>query len=262
MAMVRIGWMTWAEKPARRAGSRSGAGENVPRGTVEAPGQPGPVIHVEEARHGARYTHESALQQALRLFGLALLLVVMGAQMTTADPQRQTHKGYEMPPYQVERTDGDIEVRRYAPHIVAEVTVEGDRSTAVNRGFRVLAGYIFGGNAERRKVAMTVPVTQSPKSQDDLWTIRFMMPADFSADTLPSPDDQRIRFITTPAERQVVIRFSGLPGTAVLDRKTGVLRAWAASNGLELSSGPHFYFYDAPMTLPWNRRNEVAFTVR
>ena len=57
--------------------------------------------------------------------------------------QEQTHKGYEMPPYTVERVEDGHELRVYGPHLVAEVTVRGDRSTAVGRGFSVLAAVLL-----------------------------------------------------------------------------------------------------------------------
>lgn len=204
---------------------------------------------------------------------LAAALAIGGVQAASA-AEPGGHGGYEGPPYSVERAEGAIELRRYAPHLVAEVTVEGDRSAAVLRGFRVLAGYIFGGNAEGREIAMTVPVAQSPAlpggglvgsvrdAETGPWTVRFMMPSDFRPDTLPAPDDGRIRFLTTPAERQIVARFSGLPTSGAFDSHAEALRGWAAAWGLTITDGPHLYYYDDPMTLPWNRRNEIAFGVR
>lgn len=185
----------------------------------------------------------------------ALLVFTFGGEL-----RAETHKGYEMPPYAVEAAEGAREVRAYGAHLVAEVTVEGDRSTAVGRGFRVLAGYIFGGNAAGDKIAMTVPVAQTPVGEGT-WTVRFMMPAKWTRETLPAPKDARIRFVEVAPERQVVERFSGLPQTADMERRAAALRVWAEARGLRVVAGPHFYFYDAPMTLPWRRRNEVAFTV-
>ena len=175
----------------------------------------------------------------------------------------QTHKGYEMPPYRVERVEDGHELRVYGPHLVAEVTVRGDRSTAVGRGFSVLAGYIFGGNMGGEKLAMTVPVAQTPDAgEGDLWVVRFMMPRDQTLESLPKPKDDRIRLLQMPGDRQVVTVFSGLPETTDLAARAEALRAWAEGAGLTVLAGPHYYFYDAPMTLPWNRRNEVAFTIR
>jgi hypothetical protein len=174
------------------------------------------------------------------------------------------HKGYEMPPYTVEAAEGDRELRLYGPHLLAEVTVTGDRSGAAGTGFRLLAGYIFGRNAARAKIAMTVPVAQVPVGARGArtWTMTFMMPADWPRDRLPAPDDARIRLVDDPGGRQVVERFSGWPGEDDLWARAEALRAWAAARGLSVDGPPRFYFYDAPMTLPWRRRNEVAFAVR
>ena len=187
-----------------------------------------------------------------------IVAVALALSAGRAGGEEMTRKGYEMPPYRVEALEGGVELRRYDARLVAEVEVEGDRS--IGRGFRVLAGYIFGGNAGGEKIAMTVPVTQTP---DDAgrWTVRFIMPSDKVAEALPKPDDARIRFVTLPPERQAVVSFSGLPRTADLEERAEGLRQWIAAKGLRVTAGPHFQFYDSPMTLPWNRRNEVSFTV-
>ena len=67
----------------------------------------------------------------------------------------------EQPRYQVLQSDGAFELRQYEPMLVAHVEVEGDASGARNAGFRLLAGYIFGGNQGQRKIEMTAPVTQA-----------------------------------------------------------------------------------------------------
>lgn len=191
---------------------------------------------------------------------LAGLLGVLMAVPGVAGAEGQTHKGYEMPPYRVELAEGAMELRSYGAHLVAEVSVSGSREDSIGAGFRVLAGYIFGGNAAGQKIAMTVPVAQSPEGEGR-WTVRFMMPQSFSPATLPAPKDGSIRFVTVPPERQVAIRFTGTRGDKVLAERGDELRAWAAAKGLTITAGPHYYFYDGPMTLPWARRNEVAFTV-
>lgn len=185
-----------------------------------------------------------------------------------------TYKSTETPSYVVERAEGPIEVRAYAPRIVAEVAVTGSQSQAVSAGFRVLAGYIFGGNEGGAKVAMTTPVTQVPgqsiamttpvtqMARDGNWLVQFTMPASFTLDTLPKARDPAIRFQTLPAHRQIVVRFSGVAGEKVLAAKEGELRSWARGQALTVAAGPFYYFYDAPWTLPWNRRNEVAFVLQ
>ena len=184
------------------------------------------------------------------------------------------YNGTETPKYTVERTDGQIELRDYAPRIMAEVTVSADRSGAGSSGFRVLAGYIFGANEGGAKVAMTTPVAQAPgetiamttpvtqSAQAGTWSVQFMMPGSYTLETLPKPKDDRIRFLTLPAQRQVVLTFSGAARDSVLTKQEAALREWSKAPGLQRTAGPFFYFYDPPWTLPWNRRNEVAFIVQ
>lgn len=191
---------------------------------------------------------------------LAGLLGVLMTSPGAAGAEDRMHKGYEMPPYSVERTEGAMELRSYGAYLVAEVTVSGSRENSIGAGFRVLAGYIFGGNATGQKIAMTVPVAQSPEGTGR-WTVRFMMPQAVSPGRLPAPKDDSIGFFTVAPERQVAIGFSGTRGQDVLDARAEELRLWAVGKGLKITAGPHYYFYDGPMTLPWARRNEVAFTV-
>lgn len=191
-----------------------------------------------------------------------LLALALGMAMAGEAGAETTHKGYEMPPYTVEWSDTTREIRAYGPHLLAEVRVAGTRSSAIQKGFRVLAGYIFGGNATGEKIAMTVPVAQTPEPDGETWVVSFMMPAAYTTETLPAPRSDAIRFVPVDASRQLVERFSGLPETSDLAERAEALRLWAKEQGYDILAGPHYYFYDAPMTLPWKRRNEVAFTIR
>jgi hypothetical protein len=203
--------------------------------------------------------HDMSWTTHLTHLGMAALLGVAGI---AAASEAQMYKGYETPPYEVIRSDGAVELREYAPHVVAEVRVRGDRQAAAGRGFRVLASYIFGKNDGGEKVAMTAPVSQLPADPAaETWDVQFMMPAAFGMDSLPVPENPAIRFTRTPGETQAVIRFSGFWTDAKLAAQTDALRAWAAAEGVTLEGAPRFYFYDDPFTLPFNRRNEVAFVV-
>jgi hypothetical protein len=183
------------------------------------------------------------------------------------------YRGYEGPAYAVEVQDGAFELRLYAPQIVAEVTVRGDRRAALSRGFRVLAGYIFGGNDGAAKVAMTAPVAQEPAriamtapvaqqaaqhAAGDAWVVRFTMPSDLTLATLPRPRDPAVRLVELPGDRQAVLRFSGLAGAGTWAAREAELAAWVATRGLTPAGALRHYWYDDPFTLPWRRRNEVA----
>ena len=101
---------------------------------------------------------------------------------------------FESPAYRVKEWINEIELRRYEPYVVAETLVEGPLERAGNGGFRLLAGYIFGGNkttyGDSKKIAMTTPVAQDRVG--DQYRVRFMMPTQYTVDSLLIPNDSRV----------------------------------------------------------------------
>jgi hypothetical protein len=210
-----------------------------------------------------------------KTLNLAVAILLAASPLKAENPMpKMMYKSTETPAYTVQSTADGIELRRYDPRITADVTVTGSRLLAINTGFRILAGYIFGGNQTRAKVAMTSPVSQAPSEkiamtspvtqsgEDGTWVVQFTMPSGYTLDSLPVADDARIRFVTQPAQRQIVAQFSGLATAAALEKAEAQLRRAATAQNLTLAAGPFFYFYDSPMTMPWNRRNEVAFVIQ
>ncbi len=184
--------------------------------------------------------------------------------------------GTEEPRHVVEHRLGAVEIRRYGPRIAAETTVYADdEADARNTGFRRLAGYIFGGNYTRTKIAMTAPVTQQTASQtiamtapvsqsarpDGAWVIRFFMPAGWTLDTLPAPNDATVNLVTVEAETFAVLRFRGSWGPAAIAARTDQLMRAVQTSGYQPCGTPVSWFYDPPWTVPLLRRNEVAVRV-
>ncbi len=171
--------------------------------------------------------------------------------------------------------EGAFELRDYLPRIVAEVTVTGTQQEAGRKGFRKLAGYIFGGNTTARRIEMTTPVSKvrsgqkiamtAPVSQiaeGGEWVVRFTMPAAIDLADLPTPNDPSVTLKTMPAERLAVIRFSGLARETSVTGETRKLQACVQSHGLEVTGAVSQARYDPPWT-PWFlRRNEVMVPVR
>lgn len=188
---------------------------------------------------------------------LATLGVAMGTAVNAEDG---TYGKYETPRYEVVRQIGAAEVRAYEPHLLAEVAVRGEQRGTLNQGFRALAGYIFGGNEGDVSVSMTSPVTQT--SVGDVWTVTFMMPTDYTVETLPTPNNAAVRFIEMPSREMITLTFSGRSSTRILEQRTDELKAIAQQAGLDVTGEPVFMFYDDPFTLPAARRNEVALELR
>lgn len=191
--------------------------------------------------------------------------------------------GTEQPAYTVvERPDGAgeaVEIRRYAPRLAAEVTVEGDEAAARSAGFRALAAYIFGENRQQADIAMTAPVAQAPagaegegigmtapvaqaRSGEGEWVVRFFMPAKYSRATLPAPNDPRIAIVELPEETMAAVRFSGRRDPDAVDAATRALQQGLGGTGWSPSGLPVAYFYDPPWTLPFLRRTEVVVPVK
>ncbi|MDI9314245.1 MAG: heme-binding protein [Hydrotalea sp.] len=189
------------------------------------------------------------------------------------------------PDFTVLRSEKNIQLRQYAPYIVAEVTVSGDRRAAASAGFRLIADYIFGGNKAKntagsekvaQKIAMTAPVIQQPTSQKiamtapviqqlndaDKWTVQFVMPKEYTMATLPTPNNAAVELKPVPAKKWAVIKFSGSWSDSNLAKKLDVLMQYVNENKLQTVGAPRTAFYNAPWTLPPLRRNEVMVEVK
>ena len=161
----------------------------------------------------------------------------------------------EEPTYQVEKVweAEQIEIRAYAPRIMAVTGMDDS-----NGGFRVLAGYIFGGNAEEEKIAMTAPVQQSMAGEKEM---AFMMPAEYALEDLPEPEDQRVSFRTAPAHTAAVIQFSGWASAEKSDKNWQQLRRFLIAKDIDITGEPTLNQYNPPWTLPFMRRNEIIVPV-
>jgi len=179
----------------------------------------------------------------------------------------------EHPKYTLVERSGNIEIRDYAPMIVAETEVTGDRREAIGKGFRLIADYIFGNNTASKKVEMTAPVTQqgsekiamtapvTQQSDGKNWRVRFIMPSKYTMETLPKPNNAAVELKEVPGKRFAVIRFSGMGGKESLDRHTKELEEFLSAKNLTPLSPPTYAFYNPPWTLPFLRRNEVLVEI-
>lgn len=179
------------------------------------------------------------------------------------------------PPFTVQIAQGNFELRDYPALVVAEVSVSGERKEAASKGFRLLAGYIFGGNTRQQSIAMTAPVTQEVATSEKFamtapviqaggegqWVIRFVMPEGSILETMPVPNDPRVQLRTLAPERMAVVRFSGLAREAAVVTNTAALQGFIRSNQLQPTGAPSLAQYNPPWT-PWFlRRNEVLIPV-
>jgi len=177
----------------------------------------------------------------------------------------------EEPEHELLRSFGRVELRQYAPYVVAEVVVQGAEGDAGSRAFPILAGYIFGKNEGERKFEMTAPVTETvapvkmamtaPVTQADApgggKLVQFVLPKGVTLETAPKPLDLRVQLRLVPATRWAVIRYSGTWSQANYDEHLALLREALDREGVATQGEPVLARYNAPFT-PWFlRRNEI-----
>jgi hypothetical protein len=207
------------------------------------------------------------------LFNLIFqIIVLLGCTFTG------TVMAIEEPRYSVIQNAPPFELRAYEPMIVAEVQVDGDLDTASRQGFQLIAAYIFGKNqlnesmdknapamieersSKSTKIAMTAPVIV--ENSAERWTVSFVMPTEYTLETLPKPLDPKVQLRILPAVKKAVIQFTGFYNMQKVTEKTIELEEWIKGNQLQAIGNPKFARYDPPWTLPFLRRNEILINVR
>ncbi len=164
----------------------------------------------------------------------------------------------EEPRWELIENIGEVEIRNYAPCIQA--VTELPRSSASSSGFRRLAGFIFGKNATGESIAMTAPVQETLGTERPLMT--FTMPAAYSMQDLPAPNDERVRLVEVPEKTVASLSFSGwATGGRVASMRDELLMT-LESNDVEVVGQPILNQYNPPWTPPFMRRNEISVEVR
>ena len=182
---------------------------------------------------------------------------------------------YDEPSYQVVAELDGVEYRHYESYLVAETLVAAEsRDDAATKGFRRLFAYISGANTERaemnmtapvqqqqvgRKIAMTTPVQQTPS--DAGWTIAFVVPREFTEQSVPLPTSPEVYIRSVPNELRAVLRYSGRWSDDNINVHKQRLTDILAAAGVQARGEVMTAFYNPPFTLPFMRRNEVMVTV-
>ena len=182
----------------------------------------------------------------------------------------------EQAEYSVLKKAGGYEIREYTKHIVAQTTVDGSYDEALNKGFRIIAGYIFGGNAKKQSIAMTAPVTAqqtvsekiamtapvTSSAQGNGRVISFVMPKSYTLASLPVPKDSRVKLVQVPAKKMAVLRFSWARNNNRVQKMEKQLLTMLSRDKVETIGGPSYAGYNAPWTPPWMTRNEVMVEIK
>ena len=181
----------------------------------------------------------------------------------------------EEPDYEVTKKMDKVELRQYAPYLVAEVVLQASAEDAGSQAFPILAGYIFGKNKGEQRLAMTAPVTQTaapvrmdmtaPVTQAAVaggMRVQFVLPKGVTLATAPEPLDPRVQLRLVPVASWAVLRYSGSWSQANYLEHLAELKAALAAQGVATEGEPVLARYDAPIK-PWFlRRNEIWLALR
>lgn len=192
----------------------------------------------------------------------------------------------ETVPYTPVARVGDVELRRYPPTVLAETVASSDRE-AFGRLFRYLTGANDGdeelpmtapvevtgrgfqlrepthADGERRgsSISMVLPAETNTSRGEGGVRMAFYLPAAYDVDSAPRPTEDGVDLVAVPERTLAVRRFSWRPTDRRVARERDRLLETLERAAVPVTGRPFFLGYDAPGTLPFVRRNEVAVEV-
>lgn len=173
--------------------------------------------------------------------------------------------------YDVVRRYDEFELRRYAPHVVAEVVVRAPFEEAGNVAFRTLVGYIGGQNRSKTKVAMTAPVLQQPSERIAMtapveqretsqgeYAVAFVLPSSLTLESAPVPTDPDVHLSQRPGVLAAARRYRGGWGRDAFEQHRGELDQAVRAAGLTPVGPVRWARFDPPIMPAFLRRNEIV----
>lgn len=226
--------------------------------------------------------NKKTMYTILIILGVALIIWFLYSWLSV--------RAIEEPKYEVVTTAEGYEIREYASYIIAETTISGakDRDEAARKGFPIVAGYIFGDNTSKdkiamtapvnteagesekiamtapvntEKIAMTVPVNTEQEKADGTYKISFVMPSEYTLETLPIPNDSRVSIKEVPSHKVAVKRFTWSASESSVKAQEEALLTALARDGVETVGAINVARYNPPWTMPFMLRNEVQVEV-
>ncbi|MFB1023714.1 MAG: heme-binding protein [Vicingaceae bacterium] len=179
-----------------------------------------------------------------------ILIAFVAIQLFAVNGQ----KDIETYPYLVSKKYDVFEIRDYEASLFTSVKLSDNKyKDASGKGFSILAGYIFGGNKTNEKIAMTSPVSMS---LEDSMTMMFMVPKKFKKETLPEPNQSRIKFREEPAKTIAAITFGGWANDEKIEHYKQKLKLALDAENITYTNRFYFLEYNPPYEI-FNRKNEV-----
>tara|TARA_B100001996_G_scaffold102240_1_gene76756 strand:+ start:1688 stop:2248 length:561 start_codon:yes stop_codon:yes gene_type:complete len=169
----------------------------------------------------------------------------------------------ETPTYQLMEKDGQFEIRKYEPMIIAMTEINSDYRESTSRGFRRIANYIFGGNDQNMEIAMTAPViSTSPVNNDGIYDVSFVMPKKHSLSNLPDPNYDNVIIKEENLGKIAILRFGGWATEDRIVKYQKKLEIILIKKRCSINGEFMIAQYNSPWALPPFRRNEIMVPIK
>ena len=186
-------------------------------------------------------------------FSIAFVLLLM-SQLFMAYRTAQI----ESPFYEVIKSFEKFEIRNYNAMVLAQTQMNSNLyKESSSMGFKTVANYIFGGNKENQKIAMTSPVIMEI---GEISKMSFVMPKEHSFDNLPKPNSENVELIQVQPKTYAVLAFTGFANDKKIERHSKRLLQFLKSENLTPIGNTKFLGYNPPWQV-LGRKNEVAIEV-
>lgn len=188
-----------------------------------------------------------------------LLGIIIIAFIASQIFARSTQNDIESYPYTIQKKYDSFEIRNYEARLFTSVKLSSNTyKDASSKGFSILAGYIFGGNKKQQKIAMTSPVAMT---LEDSMTMMFLVPKDYTKETLPQPNQSAIKFTEEPAKTMAAITFGGWANDEKIERYKQQLIAALDAQKIAFTNKFYFLGYNPPFEF-FNRKNEIIIELK
>jgi hypothetical protein len=163
------------------------------------------------------------------------------------------NKKYETLSNEIIGSINSVDFKIYNNYTKASVNNKAYNMNSASSNFPVLANYIFGGNKDNTKMAMTSPVLYNMSNKS---SFSFIMPKQFEINNLPSPDTEKIFFETVKNQCVAVMEFSGFANEKNCAVKHLELLNILKKNNIAYNNDFMIAVYQPPYQLI-NRKNEI-----
>ena len=160
--------------------------------------------------------------------------------------------------YTILKKYSEFEIREYPEMYVAKTILTGSSyENNSSKGFRRIAGFIFGGNDKQQQISMTSPVIMDMNESVEM---SFIMPEEITPSNVPEPNNSDVTLGIRPKQIVAVLSFDGWASSEKLKSKHKELSNLLTKKGIKHEIEFTYLGYDSPMQLV-GRRNEILISV-